>query len=483
MKKEILNLKTLFSSLFLFFASFSVAIANTEVAWPDSPTIEFRRDMPLHELIAYFYEWGIIIGILLVFGILVFSGFQYTISAGKPAVMQDALSRIQSAVIGLVLLLSSWVILSMINPELVRISPVTFSIHDEVYISDLSLADLEGEPVDIMEFYAKKNHEDHIATVYIRNKDIYNIQLEADEIHEDHSPKSVKGYTAIPPDEMKQLEDGISLGYQRYSPPVEIEQTMGQGGDIIGIGSHQAERFGPGEKMRPDPRGLYKEGGTSIADLYEATANWWEIGAPEVACGEKLSRGSIPTVDLEEGIFGFGRSIDCMEIERRQEREAIGTTDPEEGAVEISRTYCRDSSPNRCYSGPLDLPDGIETFTLTINPYRGHIGEADEDDWGIELDIMRIETKHRPPHHGYIDCGFVEARNRCRTEIPEHRNIVALHEVGSEWWGTTFEWSKEGDPAINDGYIPNIEMTEDVTINVCWEGLWGLYSCEEGWWE
>ncbi len=362
-KKPTLLKITKLALVFLFFSflpfTFSFAgedPAETEVIWPTSPVgTEFTRDMPLHELIAYFYEWGIVIGILAVFGILVFAGFQYTISAGKPAMMTDALSRIQAAIIGLVLLLSSWLILSIINPELVKISPITFSISDEIRGLNLDVDDLYGAPVDAVEFYPKKNYEgDIISTLYTPKRSTYEIRIE--QVHylsqggtvaapgegEAIPPESARGFTAIPPSEMIQWEQGIDLDYQRYShPPLD--------GVLAGTGSYLSF----GQKMIPDPEGLYKEGGSSLVDLYEETTRgfWDWLTGTKINCESKLSRGIISTVDVREGIFGFDREINCMIIERRHvplDDALFGS--PGENAVRVSPVFCDGGDP--CFYNP-----------------------------------------------------------------------------------------------------------------------------------
>jgi hypothetical protein len=49
---------------------------------------------------------------------LVIGGFQYLTSMGEPARLAEAKDRIRSAFFGLILLLSSWLILNAINPQL-----------------------------------------------------------------------------------------------------------------------------------------------------------------------------------------------------------------------------------------------------------------------------------------------------------------------------------------------------------------------------
>ncbi len=64
-------------------------------------------------------NWAIGVGSLLALGVIVYGGILYTYSAGRPSVKADAADRIRHAIYGLLLLLSAWLILDIINPALV----------------------------------------------------------------------------------------------------------------------------------------------------------------------------------------------------------------------------------------------------------------------------------------------------------------------------------------------------------------------------
>jgi hypothetical protein len=59
-----------------------------------------------------------VIGVIC-FGALLYGGFRYLISVGSPAAMADARDQIFSAILGLIILFSAYLILKTINPELV----------------------------------------------------------------------------------------------------------------------------------------------------------------------------------------------------------------------------------------------------------------------------------------------------------------------------------------------------------------------------
>ncbi|MBI2450326.1 MAG: hypothetical protein HYV47_02175 [Candidatus Nealsonbacteria bacterium] len=105
-----------------FIAGYQVSAAPLELNWPNSPLgTPLNESTGLTELIKYLYEWGISLGGLAVFIVLVTAGFQYLTSAGNAGKMKEALDRIRSAVIGLALLLGSVLILNTINPQLTEL--------------------------------------------------------------------------------------------------------------------------------------------------------------------------------------------------------------------------------------------------------------------------------------------------------------------------------------------------------------------------
>jgi hypothetical protein len=78
-----------------------------------------------YEYVSYVYKFGIgVVGIAALFMITV-GGFMYITSAGNNARMEAAKGVITDAIAGLVLALAAYLILYTINPELVRLRPIT----------------------------------------------------------------------------------------------------------------------------------------------------------------------------------------------------------------------------------------------------------------------------------------------------------------------------------------------------------------------
>lgn len=126
-------------ALFLF-AFFFIATANfvfaLEINYPTVPGTmapqEFLRKIEAGEIleeqalslfIVYFFNLFLIITALVAFGVIVYAGIRYLVSAGNPAILSDAKNQIFSAFLGLVIVLSSYLILYTIDPGLVILKP------------------------------------------------------------------------------------------------------------------------------------------------------------------------------------------------------------------------------------------------------------------------------------------------------------------------------------------------------------------------
>ena len=68
-----------------------------------------------------FYQFALMIGGLLAFGAIVFGGVKYMASAGNPSSQSEAKEWIESALLGLLLLVGAYLILNTVNPNLTRL--------------------------------------------------------------------------------------------------------------------------------------------------------------------------------------------------------------------------------------------------------------------------------------------------------------------------------------------------------------------------
>lgn len=105
----------------------SIVLAELLTDWPPSPAgTPLTVTSTVTDLVRYLYEWGIALGGLVAFVVLLIAGFNYLTSVGDPGKMKEAIERIKYALGGLVLLLGSWLILHTINPELTTLKPLEF---------------------------------------------------------------------------------------------------------------------------------------------------------------------------------------------------------------------------------------------------------------------------------------------------------------------------------------------------------------------
>lgn len=131
-KKNILIILGLSLIACLFFFSITKGITTTiETQYPEFETGEkITPETTLPEYIKYIFKFSFIIVGILAFAFLIYGGVCYLTSTGNPTVMKDAKDRIFSAILGLIILLCSYLILINLNPELItiemeKLEPVT----------------------------------------------------------------------------------------------------------------------------------------------------------------------------------------------------------------------------------------------------------------------------------------------------------------------------------------------------------------------
>lgn len=106
--------------LFSLLGSFVLsAERKLEVEYPKVGEEELPLKPTLPEYIKYIFKFSLIIAAVAAFAILIYGGFRYLTSAGSPEAIKDAKSWMFGGILGLVLLLCSYLILTTINPELI----------------------------------------------------------------------------------------------------------------------------------------------------------------------------------------------------------------------------------------------------------------------------------------------------------------------------------------------------------------------------
>jgi len=103
------------------FGGFAQAL---EVEYPTVPGAPLPAEPTLPEYVRFIFNFSIIIAGLVAFFSLVYGGFRYLTSVGQAAAMADARAQITAGVTGLIILLSSYLILTTINPQLIILKGV-----------------------------------------------------------------------------------------------------------------------------------------------------------------------------------------------------------------------------------------------------------------------------------------------------------------------------------------------------------------------
>ena len=108
---------------------YSVYAADTakplEITYPPIPEITTpptTTATTIPDYIKYIFNFLIWVSGFIALGVMVYGGFRYLSSFGNPQAISDAKNQIFAALSGLIILLSSWLILSNINPQLLNIN-------------------------------------------------------------------------------------------------------------------------------------------------------------------------------------------------------------------------------------------------------------------------------------------------------------------------------------------------------------------------
>jgi hypothetical protein len=77
--------------------------------------------------IANFYQFALMVGGVLAFGVIIYGGVRYMASAGNPSGQSDAKEWIEGALLGLLLLVGAYFVLNVINPQLLNLKLPTLT--------------------------------------------------------------------------------------------------------------------------------------------------------------------------------------------------------------------------------------------------------------------------------------------------------------------------------------------------------------------
>jgi hypothetical protein len=89
--------------------------------------LEFNAVSGPSSLIKIIIGWAFKLAGVFAFAMIVFAGFEYTISGGDTSKQKDAQTKIIGAIVGIILLFAFYIILYTINPDILISSPTTSS--------------------------------------------------------------------------------------------------------------------------------------------------------------------------------------------------------------------------------------------------------------------------------------------------------------------------------------------------------------------
>jgi len=155
-------MKKIFLILIIFTISFTFFVQPANAITQEREPFEYKLMVPLptpngtatstsgivnYLMILYYFLFGIA-GVMAM-GSIVYSGFQWITSGSSHSNITQAKARISNSILGLIILLSSWVILQTINPNLTKLKEpyVQFMTWDEEFKDD-GASNVGGTPPD-----------------------------------------------------------------------------------------------------------------------------------------------------------------------------------------------------------------------------------------------------------------------------------------------------------------------------------------------
>ena len=104
--------------LFSGFIFVAVALAQVQIN-TNIPGVSATETNPCSAIFS-FYKFALMLSGVLAFGAIVYGGIKYTLAAGNPSGQSEGKEWVKSALLGLLLLVSAYLILNVINPNLTK---------------------------------------------------------------------------------------------------------------------------------------------------------------------------------------------------------------------------------------------------------------------------------------------------------------------------------------------------------------------------
>lgn len=111
---------TIFILLLSLLAPLFAGALPLNLDYPELPGgLDLNQDQSLADMVAWFYIFLVTVSGFAAFIMIAWGGVQWMSSQGNPTQTTEAKDKIQKALLGLLLVLASFLILQIINPELI----------------------------------------------------------------------------------------------------------------------------------------------------------------------------------------------------------------------------------------------------------------------------------------------------------------------------------------------------------------------------
>ncbi|MDO8655560.1 MAG: hypothetical protein Q7R48_04115 [bacterium] len=103
----------------MFFFREAVFAQSLELQYPQLPGAQLSQRPALPEFIRYLYVFSVLAAGFIAVGSAVYGGFKYMVSGGNPTAKGEARAQITGGVLGALVILAGYLLLTTINPQLV----------------------------------------------------------------------------------------------------------------------------------------------------------------------------------------------------------------------------------------------------------------------------------------------------------------------------------------------------------------------------
>lgn len=109
----------LIAALLSPFSTLAQTCTRLQLIYPEFAGIKLCLETDLNKLVAWIYYFILGIAGLAAFIMIIYGGFLYITSVGNPSKISEAKGVLEGAALGVALIFTSYLILKVINPELI----------------------------------------------------------------------------------------------------------------------------------------------------------------------------------------------------------------------------------------------------------------------------------------------------------------------------------------------------------------------------